>query len=221
VEYLGTKSKRMDDTRSPRPTFQAHQDENIFEKFWTHFRVLNGPFRVQRCHFEAHLPFEVEYLDTKINKVDDTRSPRPTFWARPDENIFGQFWTHLRVLNGPFRVQKWHFEAILPFEMEYLGTKSNKMDDTRSPRPTFQAHQDENIFGKFRTHFRVLNGPFRVQKCHFEAHLPFEVEYLDTKINKVDDTRSPRPTFWAHPDENIFGKFWTHLRVLNGPFRVQ
>ena len=59
-----------------------------------------------------------------------------------------------------------------------------KMDDTRSPGPIFQARQDENIFGKIWTHFRVQIGLFMVQKCPFDTYLTQDVENLWEKIIK-------------------------------------
>ena len=67
----------------------------------------------------------------------------------PISTIFGPNWPIL----GLFWPNKWKISR----------ETDSKMDDIRSPRPTFRARSDKNIFEMIRTHLRVQFGPFLVQ----------------------------------------------------------
>ena len=67
---------------------------------------------------------EVENLREQSSKVDDSGSPKQTFWNYLDENIFCKTRTHLRVQFGPFKVH-------MVQEVENLRGKSSKVDDSR------------------------------------------------------------------------------------------
>ena len=107
-------NSKVDDTRSPGPTFQAGRDENNFGPRWTHFRVLRGLFRVQNGPFMAHLPLEVENLGKGYSEVDDTRSPGTTVQAGQDVNNFGPTWTCLGSSGAYLGSKMGHLWLICP-----------------------------------------------------------------------------------------------------------
>ena len=81
--------------------------------------------------------------------MDDTRSPGPTFRARPDENIFEMVWTYFRVQMDLFWVQNQHFWTQMPSEVK------NLWNDTRSPGHFFKTIDMEI--------FKIIWPSFRFQ----------------------------------------------------------
>ena len=103
----------MDDTRSSGPSFWACQDENIFEMFWTYFRVQMDLFRVQNWHFWTYMPLEVE-------KVYFSQPFQMEMFLEWFGSISWSNLTYFRVKMDQFRVRNWHFWTYMLYEAETM-----------------------------------------------------------------------------------------------------